>query len=220
MAFETPTSTYLLIAAGLRAARVAFARVPGDLTSENSEEFDNIEDLNDISDLTSLFGTPVFSNLQIPKGSYTDFDGNVIEYSGIRLDTVLFRVSQRKMIEKTSVQGRNGTVKEYISDGDFDIIINGAIAQETVDDENFIVESTGNKFPEQDMRTLIDIMKAPVQIPVISTFLSYFDIDDIVIESYDMPQEKGTRNLQFFTIRAVSDVPLEIQEIQNLTINA
>ena len=75
----------------------------------------------------STFGTPIFSNLILgdpdneSNNTYTDFDGNLINYPTLRIDTVMFVVNLSKNIIKTATQGRNGTIKEYVSDGAFEI---------------------------------------------------------------------------------------------------
>ena len=150
-----------------------------------------------------MFGTPVFSNLEIKPFSYDTLDGENIQIAnGIIIDTVLFTVTQTKNIVKTPIQGRNGTVKEYVSDGDYLIEISGAIV------------SPDRTYPQTEVNELIQILKAPLAIPadsLISEFLNWFDIHSIVVESYDIPQTEGTRNQQEFRISAVSDIPVELE---------
>lgn len=150
---------------------------------------------------TSMLNTPVFSNLVFPAGSYEDLAGGVIFYQGLRIDTVLFTVSQQKNIITTAIQGRNGTVKEYISDGDFIITATGVI-----------VNADANAYPEFDVAALVEVLRVPDAVKVTSEFLDHFDITDVVVESYDLPQERGTRNSQLFTIAMLSDTPLELQQ--------
>jgi hypothetical protein len=149
----------------------------------------------------SVFGTPVFSNLEIEPFNYETLEGETIEIkTGVRIDTVLFTVTQSKNIVKTPVQGRPGTVKEYISDNDYAIDVQGAIVGET------------NNFPEQDVKEFIEICKAPIAIDFISEFLNLFGITSVVIEEYNFPQREGSRNIQEFTLRCVSDTPIELDE--------
>lgn len=140
----------------------------------------------------SVLGTPVYDNLTI------DTDGE-----NLRIDTVLITVSQTKNIVKTAIQGLAGTVKEYISDGDYIIKINGIIAGE------------GLEYPTDDVNTLIEILKRAEKVRVTSKFLQLFGIDDIVIESYEMKQDEFI-NMQSFEITAVSDKPIELLLNKNL----
>ncbi len=79
----------------------------------------------------SLLGTNVYSNLIFDAGSY-EKDGKTTNFNSIQLDTVLINISQSKNIVTTALQGRNGTVKEYISDGDYVIQVSGMITSNVV----------------------------------------------------------------------------------------
>lgn len=148
----------------------------------------------------SSLGTPVYSNLDIQAGAYTDDNGNTINYPSFRCDSVLFIVSQSKNIVKTAIQGRNGTVKEFISDGDYQISISGSIS------------SKGNNiYPKDDVIALDKILKAPVAIAVNSWYLNQFGIHNIVIEYYSLPQQPGRNSQQDFQITATSDLPVILQ---------
>ena len=154
----------------------------------------------------SYLGTAVFSNLIIEPdpergelGTFTDINGNDQTFQGIRIDTVLFNVSMTKNIIKTAVQGFNGTVKEYTSDGDFEIEIFGSI-----------VSPSPDVYPKEDVKRLLEILSIPEPLEITSEFLNYLGINNIVVESYDINQKQGFRNVQPFSIRALSDKPLEL----------
>lgn len=158
------------------------------------------------SDQQSYLNTAVFSNLIFEPdpqtgstGTFTDIDGNDQSFSGLRIDTVLFQVAQSKNIVKTSVQGFNGTVKEYTSDGDFEINVVGSI-----------VGSNPNEYPETDVQTFVKLMSIPESLEITSEFLGIFGITDVVVESYSLAQTAGFRNVQPFTIRMLSDRPIEL----------
>lgn len=157
----------------------------------------------DLKASVSYFGTPVYSNLKIKPFQYTDLDERQVSINnGVTINAVLITISQTKNIVATPIQGRNGTEKEYISDGDYSIEIEGKIVSET------------NNYPELDVKELAEICKAPVPIPaeaLISEYLNWFGIHSIVIESYEFPQTEGTRNEQEFRISAISDIPIEFE---------
>jgi hypothetical protein len=150
----------------------------------------------------SYLGTNVWSNLVFPAGTYETLEGDEIEFDEIVFDTVLLTVSQSKNIVTTQIQGRNGSVKEYISDGDYSISIQGMITGEGMD-----------VYPEESVINLLEILKAPVSLKVVSEFLNFFDIDELVVTSYNLPQKVGSRNTQIFQINALSDEPLELRSI-------
>ena len=148
---------------------------------------------------TSEMGTPVFSNIGFLDGSFTNLEGERVEYEYLEINTVLFTVNQSKNIIKTPIQGRNGTVKEYISDGDFDISIRG-----------LIVSSNPNRYPKEDVNKLMKILTVQDSLEITSPFLLRLGITNIVIESYSLPESEGFQNIQAFEINAVSDEPIEI----------
>ena len=148
----------------------------------------------------SYLGTPVFSNLDIEGGSYKNFEGKQIPYDPIVVNTALFDVSQSRNIIKTQIQGRNGTTKEYISDGDFSVTIRGIIASES-----------SVKYPEEEVRKLLEVCKVQKSIEINSRLLTnVFGVTNLVIESYAFPQEEGFQNIQLFELNCVSDDPIEL----------
>lgn len=132
----------------------------------------------------SYLGTPIFCDLTLypDKGKGEPFV----------FDVVLVEVSMTKNIIKTAVAGRNGTFKEYISDGDYEVKIMGAFMG--ID-----------KYPLADMRRFHDLLKEPQAIKVVSEFLRIFDIYNIVIESYSFPQQVGKQKTQVFELGCCSD---------------
>lgn len=160
----------------------------------------------DEADFMSYLGTPVWSPLEFLRVSGTSLDNslNVGAQNGnsetfLRIDTVLMTVNQPRNIIKTPIQGRNGTVKEYISDGDFEINIKGVI-----------ISPYPMQYPKDDVQLFIELMGLPKQIPVASQFLQLFSVDSIVIESYNIAEKLGSRNEVPFEINAISDFAEEI----------
>jgi len=152
-------------------------------------------------------GTPIMSNLIFEAGSYSD-RGQIVNFEGLRMDMVLMTVNQQKNIIKTQVQGRRGSVKEYISDGDFIINVKAAI-----------VNPNSEKYPADDVRKLRDILRAPVALRFTSEYIDRFGSFDLVVDSYDFPQSQGFRNVQAVNINLISDNTIEIKlnEEQKIT---
>jgi Domain of unknown function (DUF6046) len=140
-------------------------------------------------------GKPVFCDMVLRKHS----DGK-----GIQLLAVLADITQEKNIVTTVVQGRDGAVKEYISDGDFQISIRGAL-----------IGQSNTAFPQTEVRALMDILNAKEAINVVSDYFRLFSIYDIVVTSYKFAQKEGFQNVQLFEISAVSDVPIELIKRKN-----
>ena len=148
----------------------------------------------------SKLGTAVFSVLSISKAEYLDPQntektvrarglGDESESNPLRVDTVLFHVNQTKNVITTAIQGRNGTVKEFISDGDYSISIRGVL--------------TGNNGEYQ-------LLKAPIALDVNSWFLAQFGIFQMVVTDYSFPQNEAMLNTQAFEITAISELPVEL----------
>jgi hypothetical protein len=171
--------------------------------SVRDNQFDgkiNQADDRDASLYKSALGTPVIIDLSFKSVSYTDFLSNkIIQTDDITLQTVLCTISRPTSIVKTQIQGKAGSVKEYISKDDYAITING------------IIPGQNGQYPQSEVISLHEMLEAPVAIPVVSRFLNAIGIFNIVVEDYAMPQTAGGISKQEFTINAVSDEPLELQ---------
>lgn len=179
-------------------------------------KFFKVDDVNDDDTLKSTknasaanFGQAVFTNLEFESGNYQDLNtGEVISYLDTRLDTVLMSVSMSKNIVKTNIQGKSGTVKEYASDGDFEIDVRGVL-----------VGDGQNVYPSDEVEALIRLLTVPETLTVTSDFLLRFGvispfgvegITQVVIESFSFPQREGFHNAQLFQFKMISDTPIEL----------
>ncbi len=144
-----------------------------------------------------IFNQPIYSDITFSAGSYTDENNLTQNYDSLNVEDCLITVMNTKNIIKTTLQGRNGTVKEYISDGDFTIKIEGRIYGQGM-----------TNYPENEVQKLLAICLAPQSVTVTSSHLKLFNVEDIVIESYNIDQVEGVRNYQPFTLNCVSDTPL------------
>lgn len=147
----------------------------------------------------SALGTPVYTNLQFTGKNYEDQYGRPKQFPTLVFDTVIMTVNQSKNIVTTAIQGRDGTVKEYIGMGDYVITING------------IITGANGHYPVDEVRELKKMLDAPIAIDVVSWYLQNLDISTIVIKDYDIPQVEGGYSYQRFSINALSDTPQEIQ---------
>lgn len=106
-------------------------------------------------------------------------------------------MTRTKQIVTTQVVGMVGTVKEYISDGDFDINI--AVGIQGVEEGK-----VANVYPEEGLRELRKFLEVDKPISVQSAFFDLFEINRLVIKSYSLTQ--GTEsNYQELSISALSD---------------
>lgn len=156
--------------------------------------------LTELPTIGNFLGNYVVDQLIIKRelDSYVGTMQSATNY--IKLDAVTMVVTQSKNIVKTPIQGRNGTVKEYISDGDFDITIKGVIASEAI-----------NHAPEEDIDNLVGLMSIPNEIVLVSNYLALFKIQYVVVESWNVSQIEGCTNQVQIDIKLVSDEPVELK---------
>jgi Domain of unknown function (DUF6046) len=119
----------------------------------------------------------------------------------LELGTVLVDVQMTKNIITTAINGMNGTVKEYIADGDYEVSLRGALV------------NAGFDYPRDLVKKFLDLVKAKVSLKVTSEYLGLFPIHNLVVKSYSMPQVEGQCNTQLFEISALSDNPVELIKI-------
>jgi len=188
-------------AVGLVKAPAMYVPIVNAMSAEGSVRYDQMEALEQYKYVNSkdakvfssqFFGVPVFCDL-------------VLEQTGtgesIQLLQVLITSNNNgKNIVKTTVQGRAGTVKEYISDGDYDLSIQGGL-----------FDSNKSRYPLEEARKLARMCAVPEALKVISPWLNdVFDIHYLVITGRDFPQSEGKQNVQLYNIKAISDDAPEI----------
>jgi hypothetical protein len=185
----------------------------------------------DKPDGTSLYGTPMYGTLFIQKPEYTTFEYNDFtnEYvetpnplasnksfgtlnvapgintegaQGLFLNGVIIDATVNKTIVKTEVIDLKGTVKEYLGESDLTITIRGYVASQNPDE-----------YPDDDARLIKSYSSAPVSLKVTSDFLNnILGVSQIVIESCQMSQQQGLRNVQYFQLNCVSDIDYTISK--------
>lgn len=150
-------------------------------------------------DSRSGFGkVPIFVDLILHGGYYVDnITQKEVTYPEIRFDTVLVSVDFAQRVVKTEIQGRDGTVKEYIGKDDATITIQG------------VITGSNGVYPQEDVNALIQWIYAPVTKSVECGFLQNMGINWIVVEGASIPQVAGGYSYQQFSINCVSDLPVE-----------
>lgn len=198
----TGQAELIIKSAGLTFIKPKFFRVDTDTIFKeqdaiNAAIFDSNETL---SDSRSKFGLPIFDDVLFEFLQYTSNDNRQVIVNPFSMGTALCEVSMARNIIKTAVAGRNGTVKEYMSDGDFNIVIRGVLASQFQ-----------NIPPKDSMNQLLGFCNSPVEFDVTSNFLAYFGIYTLVIDSYNFQQLEGKRNVIGFELNCFSDTPIEIK---------
>jgi hypothetical protein len=147
----------------------------------------------------NLNGVPVFDQLEFVAPAASPNGNAIYPTVNLVMQTVILEVNMTRNIVKTVIQGRNGTIKEYISDGDYMITVRGAIVAKT------------NVYPKFDVAQLVNYCQIQDSITVKCSFLNDFHIQSLVIDSYNIAQKVGYRNMVPFELNCSSDTDLGIQ---------
>ena len=134
----------------------------------------------------------------------TDRVGKVPGEGLLLINDATVNVSLQKEVVKTALVGRAGTIKEYITDGDYQLSISVGIV--AVDDDGRICD----QYPERAVAQLREIMERPEALEVSSAFLDLFGISHIVVTGFSAKQMTHS-NRQVIEITALSDTEYVIE---------
>ena len=148
---------------------------------------------------TSVLNTPVYSNIHFLDVEYTDNQGRTIRTDGKIYDAVLITVSQAKKIIRTEIQGRDGTVPEYIGMDDYKIQVNG------------IITGANGVRPVDQIAALKKMLDVPVAIDVACDYLNNMGIHSLIVDSYELAQHAGGYSYQTFSIECSSFIPVQLR---------
>lgn len=148
---------------------------------------------------TSALNTPVYSNIHFLDVEHTDNAGRLVRTQGKTYDAVLITVSQAKKIITTEIQGRDGTVKEYIGMDDYQVVVNG------------ILTGANGVHPVEEIATLKKMLDAPKAIDVACAYLQNLGIQSLVTMDYTFEQQAGGYSYQTFSITFKSDIPQQLR---------
>ena len=163
----------------------------------------------------SYLGTPIMTNVifRLPPREYRL--PNLISEDNKEIELIDFIavVSQSKNIVTTPLvrpqgytdvptdntlkrgQFFSGTVKEYISMGDYEIDLQG-----------YLVGQENGQFPEKELSNLIEYLEYPGAFPISGQFLVFFDsFDQVVVKNYTISQQRGMFNMIPIRIQLLSD---------------
>lgn len=128
----------------------------------------------------------------------TDMVVNVPDMGLLHIPDVAINVSLQKEIVKTALVGRKGTIKEYITQGDYQITMSVGVA--AINDRNELID----QYPEQAMSMLRKVLETDTALEVGSAFLDIFEISRIVVTNFSVKQMTYA-NRQVVEITALSD---------------
>jgi len=138
-----------------------------------------------------IFGKPVFSDVYLISANKT-----------VILKNVICVITMDKNIVTTAMQGRKGTVKEYISNGDYQVQLTGTIDNTDINDPY--------SYPEAAVQELINMLDVADSLEFQSRFLRFFDITNLLVRNYKFSQRSGSGSNQEFEISCLSDEAVEL----------
>jgi hypothetical protein len=180
--------------------------------------YDAIEvvDADDVTEY-SAYGTPIFMPIHLGDSSKSNglIEWNARAVNQLKLLCCVVDISQTRNIVKTEIQGRDGTVKEFISNGDYQINIKGILSNDVYTPNRTKPTKGNRKYPIDAVAHLNEICKAPTAIPIEHRLLYELGIYDIVIESFSFPATPGRTNIQTFELNCISDRTFLLEENEN-----
>ena len=148
--------------------------------------------------ISKQLGTVVYSAVIFNAGTSLNDNGTIKDtWPDYIVQDCLIRVSQSKKIIVTEIQGRDGTVKEYIGLDDYQVQITGRI------------NGAYGVNPKEETNLLKKVLDAGQPIAITSWWLQNLGITDIVVKDFDFPQVEGEYSTQYFSINAMSDKVVE-----------
>jgi len=127
--------------------------------------------------LKDWYGRKVFSDLILKIGNDT-----------VEFMNALITVEQKNNIVTTAIQGRNGSVFEFISNGPYDITIEG------------ILTGTGEQYPKGEVKALAALFAKTEIIDANSEFLHLFDIYQLIRKTVRLNQGIANEGHQAFSL--------------------
>lgn len=103
-----------------------------------------------------------------------------------------------KNIVQTQMPGRNGTVKELISEGDWILTFRGFIINQSK--QNQVAQ-----YPREDRKRMTQVFKTNQSMRVYSRLLNDLDIHQVVITDLRFPPMEGYVNVQPYELICLSD---------------
>lgn len=145
----------------------------------------------------SSLGTPVYTDLYISGASYTDENGTY-SFTTIREPSALMKVSRKKNIIWTKINGLNSEIPEYIGAENFEI------------DVELKINGSNLLYPQAKVQNILTMLNSNQVLSIHSWYLNQFPnpITTVVICDEDEPQVMGDLNNQVIKFKMKAVKPL------------
>ncbi|MEY2738667.1 MAG: Flavobacterium phage vB FspM lotta8 [Bacteroidota bacterium] len=151
----------------------------------------------------SVLGTPIYDDITFQPGSYKLQGRDEVFYKGLFLEAVQITINQSKNIVESQVAGVDGTIKEYISNGDLTVEIQAKISE-------FF-----NVFPFDQLEIMNSIKESNESVKVTNKVLNeVFNFEDFVIKNISLSTIPGCINEVDLSISMVSDIAIKLEDFK------
>lgn len=172
---------------------------------KNGIDFSGIDILPDYypKEANSWMGTPIIGLLRFKGGEFKkyNYQGELIDYvigETFLPATTMFTFSRAKNITKTNLLGSNGTVKEIFGFDDWLIDVKG-----------LCLDTPGSSAREK-MNSILEWEQIVSAIQVSGKLFTQKGINAVVIDDFKEESVQGSPDVIPFTMRLVSDEPIEL----------
>lgn len=187
--------SFMFVAAGTaRRARVSLARLyPSRVNAEPSWEGHG--------------GTPATTALTVPVTDRGFWEGRYVltelilrkaDGETLVMNEAVVSITREKQIVRTTLVGLDGTVKEYICNGDHEVSI--AVGIVALDESGQMTDD----YPDAGVRKVREFLDENRAVEINSEFLAIFGIDRVIVTRFSITQETAS-NRQVINISALSD---------------
>jgi hypothetical protein len=187
----------ILKGAGLQFIKPKFFNVDFQRSEIEQETYQQIDRIG-YDKKGGLFGLPIWDTISLISPNYTADDGTNVPSQRLTLDIAIIKAENDRNIVKTKIAG-GPTVKEYMSDGDYDITIRGSL-----------ISNYSNLPPSDLLNAFAFITTCPEAVGVESNFLEYMKVFSLVIEKPKIEQRQGARNIFDFELLCCSDTEIDL----------
>lgn len=155
---------------------------------------------------TNRWGLPIFSNVVLRHGDKT-----------LVMSDAIIEINRPKVVVKTQIAGRNGTVKEIVSWDDYQIkvraiLTNGTESKTTVGKKDF---STERWYPNAEVKKFVEICNYHGSVELLEDFVTrVLNIKNVLIESFTLVNTPQVTNMQVIEFDCVSDEAIVLELVK------
>lgn len=197
--------SFLFVAAGVnRRARLALTRLTPSQVNAQAPSWEGAGSPIQTGELT----IPV-TDRSYWEGRYVLTEITIRKEDGdtLTINDAVVNVSLEKHIVRTALVGLEGTIKEYISNGDYEISMNVGIV--AVDSSGSIVD----EYPQEGIRRVRGFLEENNSLEVSSPFFDILGIDRMVVTRFSLHQDTHS-NRQTIEVKALSDKDYVIKQTE------